>query len=57
MGGVNRCRCGREIPYAPERKNQFRYCADCRAKYGALHQHGKNKKRLTLARQTQKKGV
>ena len=59
MKEVNRCRCGREIPFEPERKKQPRYCATCRAMFGANKQKGRRKKakkkRLTLARQTQTK--
>ena len=39
-GGVNRCRCGKEIPHEEGRRKQPRYCAACRSMYGGNKQKG-----------------
>jgi len=42
---VNRCRCGREIPFDPARRKQHRYCAKCRSMFGSNKQKGHKIKR------------
>ncbi|MBQ9364403.1 MAG: hypothetical protein IJT82_01395 [Schwartzia sp.] len=47
---INRCRCGREIPFDPARKKQHRYCAVCRARIGGNKQRGHKKLRSVRQR-------
>ena len=42
--GINVCKCGKEISFDPKRRNQFRFCAECRARIGARKHSGKRKK-------------